>query len=405
MRLTACALAFALIVSAPAPAPAPVQCAKCASTLAELPPYEGVYQPRGVDEIGLWQKDDESERLLAASALVIRDEALTNYVKGVLCETVGNDRCHSVRVYIMRDPTFNATMSPNGTLRVLSGLFLRVHNEAELGAVLGHEFGHFEKRHVLTSFKSARSATDLLAWAGVLAGWSSTDSARESYRHTALSVYGSLYRNSRDHEREADRQGIAYLNRSNLPPQGASRVWRNVMAEAEASAQAKGLGKPNFNAIAFTASHPPDGERAAYLAALADPAAASRDDGASRYNAALARWLPVFMEDQIKLNDFGGSDYLIRSLAEPGWTAWLWHARGELYRGRGNQRDLANAADFYANAVKLDPNLAEAWRGLGLSLIKTGQTSPGRKALARYLQLKPDAADAKIMALLIPQGT
>ncbi len=26
------------------------------------PPYEGVYQPQGVDEVGFWQRDDESER-------------------------------------------------------------------------------------------------------------------------------------------------------------------------------------------------------------------------------------------------------------------------------------------------------------------------------------------------------
>src|SRR3546814_3379451 len=31
------------------------------------PPYEGAYQPKGVDEIGLWQRDDEYARALVAS--------------------------------------------------------------------------------------------------------------------------------------------------------------------------------------------------------------------------------------------------------------------------------------------------------------------------------------------------
>src|SRR3546814_11609257 len=44
------------------------------------PPYEGAYQPKGVDEIGLWQRDDEYERALVASPVVIRDEALSAYV-------------------------------------------------------------------------------------------------------------------------------------------------------------------------------------------------------------------------------------------------------------------------------------------------------------------------------------
>lgn len=107
------------------------------------PPFEGVYQPQGVDEMGLWKEDDETERKLANSPLVIRDEALNNYVRSVLCKTVGNDRCNSVRIYILRIPIFNATMSSNGTMRVYSGLLLRATSEAELGSVLGHEFGHF----------------------------------------------------------------------------------------------------------------------------------------------------------------------------------------------------------------------------------------------------------------------
>ena len=72
------------------------------------------------------------------------------------------------------------------------------------------------------------------------------------------------------------------------------------------------------------------------------------------------KWLPVFLDDQIKLNDFGGSEYLINTLAEDGWTVPLWQARGELFRTRGAPRDLVNAADFYANAIALEPALAEA---------------------------------------------
>jgi beta-barrel assembly-enhancing protease len=367
------------------------------------PPFEGAYQPRGIEEIGQWREDDESERELGASNLVIRDEALNAYVRKALCEAVGEERCKAVRLYIMREPSFNASMTANGTMRVLSGLFLRVHSEAELAAVLGHEFGHFEKRHIVERFKAQRSGTDLLAWGAVLASMAPTYDTRRAYSDLNVSIYGTLFRYKRDQEREADLLGIGYLNRSELRPQSASQVWKNLMAEGEASARVKGLNKPNFNAIAFTASHPPDGERAAYLDALAEPNAASRDDGAERYRQALAKWLPIFLDDQIKLNDFGGSEYLIQSLSQSGWTAWLWCARGELYRGRGNPRDLVNAAEFYTNAIGLDATLPEAYRGLGLSLLKTGQVSEGQAALRKYLELKPSASDAKLIAMMIPK--
>ncbi len=364
------------------------------------PPYAGVYQPQGVDEIGLWREDDEREARLAHSPLVIRDEALTGYVRRVLCAAVGEDRCKATRLYVMRVPAFNANMSPNGTMQVYSGLLLRVRSESELAAVLGHEFGHFEKRHSLNRFKARRSGTDMLSWAAVLLSMGGPQGAR-SFDDMQMSVLGSLYRYGRDQEREADLVGLGYLNGSAMRPGAASRVWRTLIQEREASAAARGIRKPDFERVAFFASHPPDGERANYLYALAAPDGETRDEGTERYTAAIAPWLPQFLDDQIKLNDFGASDFIITHLAEGGWTAPLWRARGDLFRGRGQPRDLMNAADFYAKAVALDPQLAEAQRGLGLSLVKTGRTAEGAAALRRYLDLKPGAADAAMIGMIL----
>ena len=365
------------------------------------PPYAGAYQPQGVDEIGLWHQMDEEERVLQQSDLVLSDEALNAYVRKVLCETVGEDRCGSVRIYIIRLPIVNASMTANGIMRVNSGFLLRIRNESELGTILGHEFGHFEARHILNKFRALRSGTDVLAWASVLASLAPSYNSFRTFQDTQAAVYGNLFRYSRDLEREADRLGIGYLNSSTLRPQGASGIWQAQMEEVTASANAKGLKKPRFDVVAFGASHPPDAERAAYLTLLARPDAAARDDGADRYRAALAPWLGTFLDDQIKLNDFGASEYLIGALAQGGWTAQLWHARGELYRMRANPRDLVNAAQFYSEAIALDPALAEAHRGLGLSLLKTAQPEPGHAALRRYLDLKPDAPDARLIGMMI----
>lgn len=366
------------------------------------PPYAGAYQPQGVDEQGLWREMDEEERRLAQSDLVIRDDALNAYVRKVLCATVGQDRCGAVRIYILRVPLFNATMSPNGLMQVYSGLLLRVRSEAELGAVLGHEFGHFEARHSLAQLKAWRSGTDMLAWGLVLGSLAPSYDVVRTYRNLELSILGGLYRFGRDQEREADRLGIGYLNSSALRPQAAAQVWERLMAEILADARAKGLKKPRLDRIPFTATHPPEAERAATLTLLALADAGARDDGADRYRAALAPWMPLFLDDQVKLNDFGASEYLIGALAETGWTAELSYARGELYRMRGAPRDLVNAAQFYSEAITRDPALAKAHRGLGLSLLKTGQTGPGHAALRRYLDLHPGAPDARLIGMMIP---
>jgi len=226
---------------------------------------------------------------------------------------------------------------------------------------------------------------------------------RSSFQNLELSVYGGLFRFSRDNEREADLLGLSYMNRSSLRPQAASAVWLNLIGEYEASAQVRGLKKPRFDRIAFTASHPPQAERATYLSDLADPEGDTRDDGADRYREALAKWMPEFLNDQIRLNDFGGSEYVINSLSESGWTADLWFARGELFRLRGNQRDLVNAVDFYREAITLNPDLADAYRGLGLSLLKSGKRADGQIALSHYLSLKPDASDARMIGMMLPK--
>lgn len=364
------------------------------------PPYSGAYQPHGADEIGLWHEADEDEARLAQSTLVIRDEALTAYVRGVLCSAVGADRCKAVRLYVMRVPLFNASMSPNGTMQVYSGLLLRVRSDAELAAVLGHEFGHFEKRHSLNAFKANRRGSDVLSWAAVLASMGSRQTGR-SLGDLKLSVLGSLAKFSRDQEREADLIGLGYLNASPLKATAASRIWRTLILEQEASAAYRGLRKPDFSRSAFFASHPAEGQRVNYLYALAEPDGDRRREDGERYAAALAPWLPQFLDDQIKLNDFGASDFIINHLAEAGWTASLWRARGDLYRLRGQPRDLMNAVDFYTNAAKLDPSLAEAQRGLGLSLIKTGRKAEGAAALRRYVRMRPDAADAGMMTSVL----
>lgn len=295
-------------------------------------------------------------------------------------------------------------MAPNGVMRVYSGLLLRVRSEAELGSVLGHEFGHFEQRHSLADFRSRRSSSDLVSWAGVLAGMSPNGRSQYDVQSLQISVYGRLSRFSRDQERQADSRSVGYLNSSSLRPQAAANVWRNLMMESEQSALARGYNKPRFDNVAFFASHPPNAERALTLAALAAPSGAERDDGTDRYVAAMATWLPVFLDDQIKLNDFGGTDYLIGVLADRGATAPLWLARGDLYRARGNMRDLVAAAEFYSNAISLDPKLPEAQRGFGLSMLKTGRRTEGEAALRRYLQLKPDAPDAAMIGMLVPNS-
>ena len=104
-------LAAALLAAGPAPAPA----------ADLLPPYAQGYEPTNVDERGLWMEMDELEKKARDSPFVIHDAALHDYVQSILCRTVGEDRCRSTRIYVLRLTSFNAAMYPNGMMIVQDG--------------------------------------------------------------------------------------------------------------------------------------------------------------------------------------------------------------------------------------------------------------------------------------------
>lgn len=368
---------------------APVQAAR--ETLP-LPPFTTAYQPTTVDERGLWMEADEDERRMRDAPEVIRDPALNAYAREVLCRTVGPMRCAAIRLYIVRIPMFNATTYANGMMTLWSGALLRLHSEAELAAMFGHEFSHFELRHTLTGFQRRRSGSDLLAWAGLLGAGGIA---------LPTMVVGGFYRFSRAQEAAADMLGFRYLTAAGYVVTAPADLWTRVMAEQDATEIGR-YRKPNQRYVAgFFDTHPTELTRATYLRAAAAQIGGGGVNEAARFRAAIAPWLPRLLGDQIKRNDFGGSEYLLNQLAVDGWTTPLLFARGELYRERGNPRDLSAAAGFYREAITHGDAPAEAYRGLGLALLRSGQVEAGKAALRDYLARRADAGDAAMIATLI----
>lgn len=350
-----------------------------------------------MDERGLWMRVDEIERQLRDSPLRIREGNLEKYLLAVLCREVGQNRCSGVRVYAIEDPSLNASMMPNGAMQVHSGLLLRARNEAELAAVLGHEFAHFELRHSLVGFNNRRSAGDVMAWVTVLGGITNTPTAE-----TQLSLVSSVYRFNRDQETQADLLGLKYLAQSGYPAHSASEIWQSLMAEQDATARGRKLkAKQRYTSGIFD-THPTPLNRAVYLSAAADKLPAGGDARAQALQEAIAPYLPRFLAAQTKLNDFGGTEYILSNLAaRSGWTGDLLYAHGELYRARANPRDLQLASQFYREAKSAGYTAPDLDRNLGLALMRNGQVDEGRAALTAYLAADPNASDAAIIHTLL----
>jgi beta-barrel assembly-enhancing protease len=359
-------------------------------------PTIAAVRPVGSVEEGLWSEFEDYERELSASKLLIRDEGLHSYLRKILCRTVGAERCAAVRLYIVRNPQFNASMAPNGVMVVHTGLLLRMRDEAELATVLGHEFGHFELRHALGRHKSERNTMSWAAWLTVASSGSGGDLALFPL------LMAGHFRFSRDQEREADLAGFEHLARAGYNAGSAANVWEKARAEGDAKATALGVRNQEDRFHGPMSSHPMNLERMSYLKdAATKHGAGAAFRGEAEFRSAVAPLMPMLIGDQIKLNDFGGSEYLLKSLAVDGWSGVLLAARGELYRLRARPGDIDAAARYFRDATLQPDCPAEAWRGLGLSLARLGDPKGANAALGEYLKRQPEAADRKMLEAMM----
>jgi predicted Zn-dependent protease len=164
---------------------------------------------------------DREEQRLRRSPFALRDPALTGYLQDLVCR-LGGEHCADVRVHVVSNPLFNATMAPNGMMQVWSGLLLRMDNEAQLAAVLGHELGHYLERHSLERLRDTRSRAAAAQFIGLfgVAGMVAN-----------LGITASMFAFTRDQESRADRLGMALMQRAGYDGAQAALVWDNLLGE------------------------------------------------------------------------------------------------------------------------------------------------------------------------------
>jgi len=354
------------------------------------------YRPTEKDEIGIWQLMERAEEEIAGSNLLIQDPKLTGYLKNLI-GTVGGPAAKDFRIYLARVPDFNAMMFPSGFAVVFSGLLLRMRNEAQLAGVIAHEAGHFLRRHQIRAWRDTRRKTDLFAIGSMLAGIGGAGAGVYLGNYVQLAQLGtllSLFKYSRDMEAEADAMGIKQLAETGYAPIEMANIWQQLIGEEYASARYR--GKSRRRGSIFD-SHPSTDARMRDLrldAAEVTVPGRAYDSGRARYLSTIAEIRPTLLDDQVKLNDPGASEYLIQTLAQDGWNGLLRFYEGEVWRLRNRPGDDVRAAQSYAAAVVYPDAPADAWRWHGISLMKQGRQAEAKAAFGRYLKIKPDAPDA-----------
>lgn len=362
-------------------------------SVADLAP--GTRPASDTDEAGWWMQMDRAEREVDTAAHVIGDPALNDYVRKVTCR-VALEYCDDLRIYLVRRAGFNASMAPNGMMTVWSGLLLRARNEAQLATVLGHEFGHYLRRHSLQRMRDAIDKTNGLAFASfafAAAGLAPIGTM------VAAGVHGSIMAYGRDQEREADGYGLLFLYKAGYDTREAAKIWANLLRERDADPDAE-------QTDIFFSTHPESEERQAVLKRLGDDL--QRESGATEAGreAYLAATLPhraAWIDDELRRREFEQTRVLLEDLLvdDPN-PAELHFFLGENHRLRAADGDNEKALEFYEKALA-DTGTAppELYRSLGIVRLRMNEGARAADAFRRYLEQVPDSPDRLIIEQMI----
>jgi predicted Zn-dependent protease len=354
----------------------------------------GERPPLDSDEAGLWMVMDKAEFDYKIAGNRIDDQDLNDYLKDIVCR-LAPEYCGDIRVYVLQVPYFNASMAPNGVLLIWSGLLLRVTNEAQLASVIGHEIGHYIRRHSLQRLHDVVNTSGALVFVQLATAVAGVGVAGDLAYLAAIS---SLQAYSRDQEREADGYGLAFMARAGYEPHEAGDLWEKVIQEVEASKD------KNFSLLLFD-SHPPGRERMTALDELSDRIVARGNGFSTEAEAFREHLLPLrykFLQDEMHLRDFDRTEVLLDQLIEDGASLGeLFYFKGELYRLRGEEDDLNKALAAYEKARSEAEFPPETLRALGLLYLEKGESVKARSSLQEYLALKPDCVDREMIIYML----
>ncbi len=349
------------------------------------------------DEQGIWMEMAEAEKELRRSPLLVRDPEIVRFVEDVGCRIAG-PYCDDLNIYVIRNPTFNASMAPNGTMLVHTGLLVRAKSTDQLASVIGHELAHYTQKHSLKRLRAAKSRMT----AGMLVSMGFAVGGVASGGLPEILALSSVMGFTREQESEADLLGAYFMSEAGYRAGAGAELWQMLEAEEERASVKRPKGP------LFLSSHPAPERRAGMLGALAesldDPQRIRAGEGDPYVNMLQGAYESL-MDDQVKLGDHGRLMTLVERHEAMGINpSDVAFYRGEAWRARGGAGDHQHAIEAYLAAIALpDPN-PRAYRELGYLEYKHGDVDVAKTHFRRFLELEPAASDRAMIEFYLEDG-
>ncbi len=181
----------------------------------------------------------------------VEDSPETKYLQGILDRLVEHEPSQTLdfQLHVEEDSMVNAMALPGGHIVLYRGLLDRVESENELAMILGHELGHFAKRHHLEGL-----GRGLVLWvlSTTLLG---DQSGITQFLQDGLIKVESRF--SQRQEREVDEYGLHLLQKTYAHVAGATDFFERIQKE-----------EPQGPLAYFFASHPSPANRVDFLKEL-----------------------------------------------------------------------------------------------------------------------------------------
>ena len=443
-------LVFAFTVSgqeaSPAQAEPPIGANQAAPSLQSQPLSEFATPKEVLNfkftrlDLELLRQADAFDQLAEERGWVYTDSKASEYLEKLGLTLVPQQLPENVkwRFHVIRDVDANAFALPNGSIYVNTGLLARMENEAQMAGVLAHEITHVVHRHAYLEYRNTRKKT--VAIDVILAGSAAyfrgiggliVEAVADLLPAIAVdAIFG--YRRELEHQADVFAVNTLYQHRYDLREFSRGLDLLGKGPEVQLSREP-----------VFWSSHPkladrvqyangaagklqPDGSsllvnRTAYLSSAA---------GVVRHNAelailvgrprtALANALRLVAEDPtnpelyVLLGDayrslgarsptpqpeeltreaIDQTSQRMRKMTLAEYDRAILNDEGGDSRWQGNR---IHAEKSFARALELDPQNADAHRGLGYLYEKDGIQNRAADEFKKYLELAPAAKDSR----------
>lgn len=335
------------------------------------------------DEARIWERSHEIIDIIRRSGLVVDDPQATKYLESICKNLYPEVDKHpsEFAVLILRDPSVNAFVLPNGVMCVNTGLLSAMESEAQLAMVLGHELSHFHLRHGVEGFRHLKS---------------------QAAFHTIFSVstlgYGSLISmiglpaalsgHSKEAERAADRLGWEWYLKAGYAKEEAHLSFVQLKRYTEKNPEKE---------PAFFASHPKLDERIAEIKKLSsNPGQLAAEPGIVGVQNLLEPLNRLWIENALLDVDLGNLDrvqLLIdrfsnydESRSNPGY----FYAKAELARRQGLPGADEHIIEICREGLISDAKHAGLLRASGQAHYRLGNWETARQQLTEATLLDPN---------------